>query len=169
VTICVERFFRPINVHLRGHWLPLPSLCRSQSYAIQCPRVNLFSSASTRGRPPEELYWICYFRHYTVNLGIFLRLSWLLSALTPSSQRALKSPIAFFKGGNITQLGGDFILGPGELASMPTLLQGSLTYFAGNHCSFASRMRWATDRTSVLILGTTSVPGVTLFYRIHRR
>ena len=81
VTIRVERFFRPTNAHLRGHWLPLPSLCRSQSYAIQCPRVNLFPSASTCGRPQEELYWLCYFRHYTVNLGIFLRLSWLLSAL----------------------------------------------------------------------------------------
>jgi len=56
---------------------------------------------------------------------MFLRLSWLLSALIPSSQRALKSPVAFFKGGDISQLGGDFVLGPGELALVSTLLHGA--------------------------------------------
>ena len=50
---------------------------------------------------------------------MFFRLSWL-PALIPCSQRALTSPIAFFKGGDISQLGGDFILGPGELASVST-------------------------------------------------
>lgn len=36
-------------------------------------------------------------------------------------QRALKSPIAFFKGGDISQLGGDFVLGPGGFASVSTV------------------------------------------------
>jgi len=55
----------------------------------------------------------------------------VVSTTIHSTLRALKSPIAFFKGGDITQLGGDFILGP------------------GNHCSFASRMRWTTDHVEV--------------------
>jgi len=55
----------------------------------------------------------------------------VVSTTIQSIWRGLKSPIAFFKGGDISQLGGDFVLGP------------------GNHCSFASRMRWTTDHVEV--------------------
>lgn len=133
VIIYVGHFFRPTDVHLRGHWLPVPDLCRSHSQAIPSPRVNLVPSASTCGRPQEQLCWICCFHHSPVNLGILFRLRSLLSppALIPSSQRALKSPIAFFKGGDISQLGGDFVLGPGELFLVSVLLHDASTLWQG--------------------------------------
>lgn len=58
-------------------------------------------------------------------------LLWLLLALIPASQRALKSPFAFFKGGDITQLGGDFVLGPGELVLVSTLSHDASTILQG--------------------------------------
>ena len=128
-SVPVGHFFWPTNVHLRGHWLPIPSLCRSHSQIIQGPRVDRVPGASPRRRSQEGLCWVCCLRYYRVHLGMFLCLDWLPSILIPCSQRALKSPIAFFKGGNISQLGGDFVLGPGELALVSTLLCSASTIF----------------------------------------
>jgi len=57
----------------------------------------------------------------------------VVSIVAKSTWRGLKSPFSSItgKGGSISQLGGDFVLGP------------------GNHCSFASRMRWVTDHMDV--------------------
>jgi hypothetical protein len=109
-----EHYFWPTNVHPRGHWLPIPNLCRSHSQTIQGPRVGRVPSSSACRRSQEELCWVRCLYYYPFNLGMFLRRSWRLPMLIPCHQRALKSPIAFFKGGDISQLGGDFVLGPGE-------------------------------------------------------
>ena len=52
------------------------------------------------------------------------------------------------KQGNISQLGGEFILGPGKLPIYYQFLDSNV--FSGCRCSFASRMQHTEDRTSSL-------------------
>ena len=58
----------------------------------------------------------------------------------------IKNPQFAGKIGNMTQLGGDFVFGPGTLHTEHRLSCSGLTNILGPICTFASRMQHAEDR-----------------------
>lgn len=68
----------------------------------------------------------------------FSSFRFLVSPFLYNQRGPLKNPSLIGKQGKLSQLGGDFIFGP------------------GNTCSFASRMRHTEDRESSLLNGINS-------------